>query len=219
MKNLVLKDIRILGAINMLLLAAPLIFGVIGTRVDDKYMSTIIYFMAALVPVYLVIIRISINDMQSNANPLLISLPVKKFDIVKSRYITIFIYALIVTGFVFLSSNISRTFFNSRNSPAFSLTAMLFTICIILLFFSVNIPFQYYNTRKTQVFNSLFYLFIMLAPNLVRKIDINLNSNSIIQKILSLDFNLLAPLLLLISLIIYVGSSFISKTIFSRKEF
>ncbi|MGO1470319.1 MAG: hypothetical protein ACTHW2_09890, partial [Tissierella sp.] len=95
----------------------------------------------------------------------------------------------------------------------------LFTVSIMFLLLSVNIPLQYYDARKTQIFNALFYAALILIPNLIGRMDINLLNNRVVQKILSLDFKVLAPIVLLISLIIYVASSFISKEIYSKKEF
>lgn len=219
MKNLVLKDMRLLGIFNLLLFAIPLALGYISTLPDKNFHALAIYIFAALVPIYLLVVRMSVNDMTSNANPLLISLPVKRFDIVRSRYISVFIYTLLISLTVFLSSNISRILFGSKNGSVFNLTSMLFTASLILVFLSINIPFQYYDARKTQISNSLFYAFLILAPNLLGKFNIDLSNNNVIQKILSLNFKLLAPGLLLISLIIYVSSLFISKSIYIRKEF
>lgn len=218
MKNLVLKDMKLLGVFNILFLGLPLVLGYISTLPEENYHAILIYIFAALVPIYILIIRMSINDMTSNVNPLLVSLPVKRLDIVKSRYVSIFIYTFLISVLVFLSSNISRALLGSQNESTFTLTSMLFTVSLVVLFLSVNIPFQYHDARKTQIFNSLFYAALILAPNILGKLNIDL-SNNIIQKILSLDFTVLAPGLLAISLIIYVGSLFISKTIYSRKEF
>lgn len=219
MKNLVLKDIRLLGAYNIFFLGLPLGLGILGTIVSGNIEATLVYILAVLIPASMLVIRVSINDMTNNVNPFLISLPVKRFDIVMSRYISIFIYTFLISGFVFLSSNISRSLLSSGNDVIFSLTSMLFTVSIMFLLLSVNIPLQYYDARKTQIFNALFYAALILIPNLIGRMDINLLNNRVVQKILSLDFKVLAPIVLLISLIIYVASSFISKEIYSKKEF
>lgn len=219
MKNLVLKDMRLLGIFNVFLIGTPLGLAVIGANFEDINKSMTFYTMAILIPVYILVIRMSINDMQSNVNPLLISLPVKKFDIVKSRYISILIYVLIISVIVFLSSNMTKSLFSDGTGTTFNLTTMLFTTSIILLFLSVNIPFQYYDPRKTQLANALLYAFIILLPNLVRKFNLDIRANSIVKEILTLDFNLLALIFLVISLSMYTASLFVSKTIYSKKEF
>ena len=219
MKNLVLKDMRLLGAYNIFFLGLALGLGVLGTIVNTDIEATLVYVFASLIPMYILVIRMSINDMTNNANPLLISLPVKRFDIVMSRYVSIFIYTFLISGLVFLSSNISRLFFDGRNGAVFNLTSMLFTASVIFIILSVNIPFQYHDARKTQIFNSVFYAAVILIPNLIGRLDIDLINNGIIQKIFNLNFKVLAPLLLLISLIIYVGSLFVSKSIYSKQEF
>lgn len=219
MKNLVLKDIKLLGVFNLFLLMTSLSLAAISVLPKTDYYAMGLYFFAILVPIYVLIIRMSVNDMTSNVNPLLISLPVKKFQIVKSRYISILMYIFIISLTVFLSSNISRLLLTSNNGSIFTISGMFFAISIILLFLSINIPLQYYDPRKTQIFNALLYGFIILTPNLLSRFDIDLLNNAIVQRLLSLDLRLIAPIVLIISLLIYLGSLFISNAIYGRKEF
>ena len=219
MKNLVLKDIRLLGVFNVFLLLVSLSLAAISVLPKTDYYAMGLYFFAILVPIYVLIIRMSVNDMTSDVDPLLISLPVKRFQIVKSRYISILIYIFLISFTVFLSSNISRLLFASNNGSIFTISGMLFAISIILLFLSINIPLQYYDPRKTQIFNALLYGFIILTPNLLSRFDISLVNNTLVQRLFSLDLKLIAPMVLIISLLIYVGSLFISNAIYRRKEF
>lgn len=219
MKNLVLKDIRLLGVFNILIGAMPVILGFISIRPGKNYEAILIYFFAVLVPVYLLVVRMSVNDMQSNANPLLISLPVKRFDIVKARYISVFIYVVLISMLVYLSSNISRYFLTSKNTTKFTISTMYFTAALIILFLSVNIPFQYFNIRNAQIFNAVFYMVLILVPSQLARFNVSVANNTLFQKLLSLDIKVLGPVLLLVSLVVYGGSSFVSKSIYEGKEF
>ncbi len=219
MKNLVLKDIRLLGVFNVFLLLVSLSLAAISVLPKTDYYAMGLYFFAILVPIYVLIIRMSVNDMTSDVDPLLISLPVKRFQIVKSRYISLLIYIFLISLTVLLSSNISRLLFASNNRAIFTIIEMLFSISLILLFLSINIPLQYYDPRKTQIFNALLYGFIILTPNLLSRFDISLVNNTLVQKLFSLDLKLIAPMVLIISLLIYLGSLFISNAIYRRKEF
>lgn len=219
MKNLVLKDIKLLGVFNIFLLMTSLSLGAISVLPSNDLHAIGVYFFAILVPIYILVIRVSINDMTSKADSMLVSLPVKRFQIVKSRYISLLIYIFLISLTVLLSSNISRLLFASNNRAIFTIIEMLFSISLILLFLSINIPLQYYDPRKTQIFNALLYGFIILTPNLLSRFDISLVNNTLVQKLFSLDLKLIAPMVLIISLLIYLGSLFISNAIYRRKEF
>lgn len=219
MKNLILKDIRLLGFFNIFLLGLPLALGIIALQPDQNYQAILIYFFAALVPVYLLVVRLSINDMKSNSDSLLISLPLKKLDIVKSRYLSILMYLSFILGALFLSSYIGRFFLGTSNQVRFHLKGVFFTASPILLFLSINIPFQYFDPRKTQIFNSIFYIALVLAPSLLMKVNINPMDNSFIKGILSMPLELLALGMFLASLLIYGLSLFVSKIIYEGKEF
>ena len=224
MKNLVLKDIRLLGFLNIPLILVPLVLGSIGPRVGSNHLvPTFIYAIATLVSIYLLVIRITVNDMKSNANSLLISLPVKKFDIVRSRYISVLLYSIVIAALIFLSSNISDMLggivFSSGNGATFSLVAVAFTLSVVIFFLSINIPLQYHSPRKTQIFNGLLYASIIIFPNIYDSLGLDFLNPELLEKILSLNLNLLAPMLLGISLVIYMVSSFVSKAIFENKEF
>ena len=223
MINLILKDIRTLGFLNIILLCFPLGLGFIGTRVGNTALATIIYSLATFLTSYILSIRISINDTNSNADPLLVSLPIKRFDIVKARYLSIFLYSLMISALIFLSSKISNAvggvLISSGNGTTFSLVSIAFTLSIVFTLSSINIPLQYSNPRKTQVFNALLYAFIFLFPNIYDRLGLNFLNPELLDKILSLNLELIAGISLLGSLLAYTLSSFVSKAIFERKEF
>lgn len=223
MINLILKDLRLLGLLNIPLLLVPLVFGFLGTRVENNFIPIVIYSLATLISIYLLVIRIAVNDMKSNANPLLISLPVTKFDIVRSRYISVLLYSIVIAALIFLSSNISimlgGLLFSSGNGVSFSLVSVAFTLSVVIIFLSINIPLQYYSPRKTQIFNALLYLSIILFPNIYDSLGLSFLNPALLDKILSLNLELIAGISLLGSLLAYTLSSFVSKAIFERKEF
>ena len=218
MKDLILKDIKLLGPINIALLLIALMGGVFGKLVNDRFLSIIIYFYAGFLSVYLLVIRLAFNDVKHFTNQLLVSLPIKRFNIVKSRYIGIFIYVFVILGLEFITSKLSGGPISYISGFVFNIPSLVFTGSILLIFLSIILPLQYINPRKTQVASAIMYMFITLAPVVISKMNVDW-SNTILKDFLVLDFNYLPIIVLGLSLIIYVASSFVSKLIFERKEF
>ena len=96
---------------------------------------------------------------------------------------------------------------------------ILFVLGLFVLFLSVYLPFEFYNIGKVQVFNSIFYILLILLPNLVRKYVNEIVNSKIFRTLMKLDFNTFTMVLLGVSIISYVISLNISKGIYDKKEF
>ncbi|OLS02295.1 ABC-2 transporter permease [Tissierella creatinophila] len=219
MKHLVLKDIRIIGFINIILALVALVVGTVGVYYQDLFKSNAIYIIPILIGTYLIVMTLTNKDVLYNVQPLLISIPTKRFDIVKARYLTVFSYILFLVVTISLSSNISKLVFRNINGSPFGLIPMIFTISLLLVFLSITIPIQYYDTKKAQIINILLYMFIILFPNVYNRLGLDFINSRLLENIAQLNFKIITPIVFIISLSMYIASLFISKTLYSRKEF
>ena len=217
MKQLVLKDIRLLGFLNIILLVAGMFIGGSGAFYGEAGQSNIVYLVASFIGVYIILINLSNKDIKFNAAPFMLSLPVKRFDLVKARYITVFLYIISVLGVLFVSSSVVSMFLQSKVSY-FKVHYIFLTISLILLFASVNIPFQYFDQQKAQIFNVLLYALLLLSPRIYDILRLDFLSKGLLEKAAGLNIPLLAFIVFLISLFVYFSSIFLSKFIYERKE-
>lgn len=219
MKQLIMKDIRLLGIMNLIIVAIGVFGGFFGIYVDEVYKSNYVYVFIIIIILFLVNNVLITKESRSNSDTLMISLPVKKFDIVKSRYISIIIYIFGALAIMYLTSNIVKmSFYDMMGSPL-ELLEILIISSVILIFLSFYIPFQYYDQKNAQIFSAVLYLIAINIPNIMKRFSIDLKNSSFIKKVLTMDFGIIGLIFIVFSFILFLISSFISKAIYEAKEF
>ncbi|MBU5425267.1 ABC-2 transporter permease [Tissierella pigra] len=220
MKQLVIKDMRLLKIINLVILCGGILFGYIGVSIDHIYKSKLVYGFAMFIMVYIVSMFSTQYDVKGKTDMMLNSFPVDRYDIVKSKYISMGLYILFITGVVFLSSNISRIIFSTTISgnPA-TIWDVSFIIGLSLVFFSIYLPFHYYNVGKAQAFNQIFYIILIILPNVISKFSKKIENTEIFQGIINMDWKIVILMFVSIGAIMYLISLQISKNIYKGKEF
>lgn len=219
MKQLVLKDIRIMGLTNVILILAALLVGSMGAYYESTFKSNAIYIVAVLIGTYLVVMTLTNKDILYNVQPLLISMPTRRFNIIVARYSTILFYMVFLIATVFLSSNISKLLFNNIKGPTFGLVPMIFAASLLLIFLSITIPIHYYDIKKAQIVNAIFYGFLVLFPNVYYKLGFDFINPGLLERLGSLNLKIITPVAFTLSLVIYLTSMLISRTIYEKKEF
>lgn len=219
MKQLIMKDIRVLGLMNLIILIIAIGSGYMGTSISNIYKSNFIYGFAIVISIYLITARITTKEYKENSNTLIVSMPVKKFDVVKARYLFMIIYIIAISMIIYLSSNISRILFDDVSGNSLGLVEISIISSLIIIYLVFNIPFQYYNIGKAQIVNAIFYMMIILTPNILNRYDINILDISLVKKLLTLNLNQLSITLFGTSILLYFISLFVSKFIYEAKEF
>lgn len=219
MKQLVFKDIRLIGFINIILVLVALAVGAMGSYYGDIFKSNAIYIVAISIGTYLIAMTLTNKDVLYNVQPLLISMPTKRFNIIVARYSTILLYIVFLITTVFLSSNISKLIFNNINESTFTLVPMIFTASLLLVLLSITIPINYYDIKKAQIANALLYMFIILFPNVYDRLGLDFINPNLLENVSKLNFNIITPVIFIISLSMYFVSMMVSKSIYAKKEF
>lgn len=219
MKQLIMKDMRLLGFSNFMILGASILFGYIGVSVREAFKSNLIYGFTMIIAVYIITINTTTKEYKAKSDSLMVSMPVKKSDIINSRYIFMIIYIIGISALIYTSSNISKILFNDVPGKPLALMQIAIISSIAIIFLAFNLPFQYYNVGKAQTFNAVLYMLIILLPSILRRYEIDLANNSIVKWILGMNFSRVSIILLGVSLVLYFISSFVSKGIYQSKEF
>lgn len=220
MKALVIKEIKVLRFINLFILAWGLAAGLSGTMVEGIFMSKVIYGYGIFFMVFIYSMMSTQYSMKNRTDIVINSLPITRYDVVRAKYITVILYMLFGALVVFISSNIAvRIFPNSLTNSNAILQNMLLNIGLSLIFFSVYLVFQFYNIDKIQIFNAIFYMLFILAPNLLKRFIPNIVDAKWINKLSSMNLNKISLILVGIGIILYLISMEISKQIYKWKEF
>ena len=219
MKHLIMKDIRLIGITNLLLIAIAAAGGTFGLYLEEGFKSNYAYAFVMIVGLFIVNTTLIAKETKLKSDSLLISLPVRKFDIVKARYLTIIIYIFVLLGTIYLSSNMGKILFKNMPGSPLGFIEMLIIFSIIIIFFSLYIPFQYHSLRNAQMVGSILYMLVILAPNVLKRFDIGIDDLVFIKKILLMEYGSVAFILIGLGLALYIISTFISRGIYGAREF
>lgn len=220
MKHLILKDFRLLKLMNLAVIAICLAGGYIGISYENTLKTKFIYAFVILLTTYLASILVSQQEVKSNSDIIINSLPIDRSLVVKSKYLFILIYMGLSSLIVFLSSHVLGVIFPT-NTPGVraSIFDILFIIGLALIFYSVYLLIYYFNIGKAQIFGQVFYLILVLAPALLGRFGERIIASNLFKYLLNLNFNLIIALLAVVGFIFYVISLNSSINIYESKEF
>lgn len=221
MTSLIRKDFKLLGAYGIVIGVFGLFYSILGYKTENFVLSQI-YFGYVIFFLTYVMLMYSINfDEKSKADIILNSLPLKRADIVKARYISYLIYPLIFGGVLFIITNLLHTLKISEytNGTPLGLFSLLFIVSITLVFLSFYLPVYYLGIGNAKTINQIFYLFLIMAPGLIRKLTRNMDFTSLINFLVNEDLKIISLSILGFSIIFYLLSLELSKKIYTAKEF
>ena len=222
MLNLIIKDIVIQK--KTLLYAflysvfAPIFFSSI------KPSGIGLYVLCPIVTTYFFITYAANYDDKNKSEMVLNSLPLKRSDIVISKYISIFVFVTIGIIYSTLIGCIGKTTGLAIFTGSISLLDIVLVLmggCIFgAMFFPTYFKFGYV---KTRIFNTILFMIIFFVPmNIINYVRSNPNNilvqkfNYFINNTSSLTQDSLA---LIIGLICFMISLMISIRIYNNKEF
>ncbi|MFT5873289.1 MAG: ABC-2 type transport system permease protein [Clostridium sp.] len=163
-------------------------------------------------------------DDKNKSEIVLNSLPLKRSDIVISKYISTLLYAFI--GFIYsiLIGSIGKATGLPMFTRSISLLDIVFVLTSVCIFAALFFPAYFkFGFMKTKVFDTLLLMLIVVLPSLAIQYAGSSPNNVIVQKINYLITNTSSftqnTLALTIGLIFFLISLMFSMHIYNNKEF
>jgi len=218
MFNLVIKDIVIQKKNFLLTFFYTVFFSF--TFSSFKPIGLGLYVLAPIVVSFMFISNAANYDDKNKCELVLNSLPIKRADIVISKYISIFLYVIISITYSVLIGFIGKTaglsIYNISIS-SFNIISVLTSICIFsCIFFPLYFKF---GIIKIQMLILIPFMLIFSLTVLAIKYAIENPNNILVQKLTNTSIFTLNFLALVICLIILLISLMISIRIYKNREF
>jgi len=222
MLNLVIKDI--------LIQKKTIIFALLYAAFVLAFFSTIfpsgfgLYVMSPMIITYLYITFAVQYDDKNNSEVILNSLPLKRSDIVISKYISTFVFGSIGIICSILVDVIGKVTGLSTFIGSISLLNIVLVTSAICIFSSIFYPVYFkFGVAKMKIFTVVIFMIIFFVPmNVISYMSENPNNvfvhefNLFINNTSSLTIN---SLCIIIGLIFFMVSLRISIHIYNNKEF
>lgn len=220
MKQLILKDFKLLNYINLFTIFICFVGGYMGISTENNIKSKLVYVFTVLIISYLSSIILSQKEIKTKSDIIINSLPTTRSDVVVAKYLFSIIYVLLASILVFFSSYLLSIIIPSITpGPRTSIYNTLATVGIALLFYSIYLLIYYINIGRAQVFNQVFYIILVLSPLVIGRFSEKIASLTIFKYLLNINFNIMIYLLIIFAIIFYIISLNFSIKVYKAKEF
>jgi len=222
MINLVLKDIAIQKKM--------LVFAFIYTAFASFCFYSMgpnglaLYVIAPIITNYLFISNAVNFDEKNKSEIILNSLPIKRNDIVKSKYMSIFVFVIIGFFYSILVGFIGNAIGISIFQGSISLLDIVLVFTSVCIFGSIFFPLYFkFGATKMKLFNIILFMLFLFLPITIINYAIKFPNFILVQKFNYFKNNTSSltqnSLFLIIGLIILSISLMISIRIYNNREF
>ncbi|MBU3146169.1 ABC-2 transporter permease [Clostridium sp. CF012] len=222
MFNLIIKDIAIQKKTLLYALLYAIFAPIAFSSMEPS--GFVLYVLPPMAITYIFISFAASYDEKNKSEIILNSLPLKRDDIVISKYLSIFVFAIIgiiysiLIGFIGKATGLPMF---TRSISFLDIVSVLTAVCIFSsMFFPVYFKFGYI---KMNFFNVILFMSFLFIPSAAIEYATENPNNIFVQKITyfinntsSFTHNSLA---LIIGLIFFLISLMISIRIYKNKEF
>ncbi|WDV44581.1 ABC-2 transporter permease [Clostridiaceae bacterium M8S5] len=222
MIRLLMRDIFLIRCIRKLI---PLLI-MIGIPIISLFEKAIlIYPVVIFYLTYLSMYWINSYDDKNNSEVYFSSLPVKKEDVVISKYISTVLTTILIGGIALVVSNLTVFVIEAYNlytieGQACNGWSVLISLMLIMVYFSLYYPFYFrFGGKKLQLINSLITLIIIMSPAIIESFVKGTNFANWLGKTFSkYNANQISLLSVLGVIILYIISMILSQVLYKTRD-
>jgi len=227
MLNLIKKDLiitriyMILGIIIILLFSSTILLSI-----NDLYLYVSFIFIHLMITIMTCNAEMT-TEIMKKPDIIMTSLPLKRDNIVKSKYIIFGMYMLISSILLYLVvysydkysfiGTISDKLGNLQNGISPEL--LFFSLAICIIYISISVPLHYLLGENSKIIGYILFVLLFIIPESLFRFSETNTGSSILDNILGIDTLVFSLLLLGLSLILYLASMKISIKLYNKKEF
>jgi len=218
--NLIVKDLKLSGKMNLFGLFFPVFISFAGVKAAQLNLKfNILYILAIFMITYFSSMYSNGFDIKNNSDIALNSFPINRVDVVRGKYLVIFIYAALYSLSIIAITNIYVLMGLADGGRVANIWDVLAALILIVIFYSIYYPLYFKSENGLATVNQLIYILIILAPALIQKFGGILSQSFIFSRIMNLDIEKIAIVFLGFSVFVYFISLQVSKRIYLSKEF
>lgn len=175
MKTLIKKDIYLMGYYNVFIIIASMIGGFMTMVNKEYYLAQGGSLWFGIILIFLYFNSLTMEDYKTK-EVILKSLPIDGKDIILSRYISMFIYTVLVFGIIFFSPYIYIFLYDIGFAVSpMPIWGLLFNIIFTMGFISIVVPVQYLNKNTSKRLNMILSFILVISPFIIKGIgDFNI---------------------------------------------
>jgi ABC-2 type transport system permease protein len=221
MYSLVLKDLLIQKKLFRFLL----MYGIfILIAFNNEVFTDVTYVMGAVAGAYMLLHGACAYESKGSGEMVLNSFPISREEIVRSRYLSVFVFTLLSLAIIGLLGAVMKLCglpFPLRYVNWFDLAVVLISMLIMA---SIYLPlFFKYGYIQSRVFNVIMFMLIFFAPSLLIEYYQKHSENAVLQQLTtfvqSSPFWLIGLAIGILFLLFYYASYRFSVLLYRNREF
>lgn len=218
MKTLIKKDVKIVGTLtNMMLILLGFMFGLLIVLIHENFIRILLSSVGIFLMVGAAFFKMLGHDYSKKTDMFLNSLPLDKEIIVASRYVTILIYVISSSLFLFIASHSYRGVFINNIVYPINIKEVINIISVSILIMAFYLPICYAKGEKNLRSNNA-SLFITIISILILKSSDN-TRKTLYSVIGNIDLSQVSLILIILSIIAYIVSLNFSIKLYKSQEF
>ncbi|NLY46456.1 MAG: ABC-2 transporter permease [Tissierella sp.] len=218
MKTLIKKDVKIVGTLtNMMLILLGFMFGLLIVLIHENFIRILLSSVGIFLMVGAAFFKMLGHDYSKKTDMFLNSLPLDKEIIVASRYVTILIYVISSSLFLFIASHSYRGVFINNIVYPINIKEVINIISVSILIMAFYLPICYAKGEKNLRSNNA-SLFITIISILILKSSDN-SRKTLYSVIGNIDLSQVSLILIILSIIAYIVSLNFSIKLYKSQEF
>ncbi|MDD2402646.1 MAG: ABC-2 transporter permease [Clostridia bacterium] len=221
MYSLILKDILIQKKMIWFVIGYS-VFILIAFNSPDS--ADAAYIMGAMMSSYLFIMGACAYEGKGNGEMILNSFPLRRKDVVRSRYISIFVFMFFSLAVMGALGAIMKSIGLPYPQNYITMSDVMGVVASLLIVSSIYLPFYYkFGYIRARVFNMIMFLIFFFVPTyLVNYIKENSEKEIIIQLtdiLQTISLWQIAVIVMFIMLVIMFISYLISLSVYKKRDF
>lgn len=178
------------------------------------------FIMGSFFVAYILVFGAFAYDEKARSDVFMLSLPVKKGDIVKARYLSFIVFTILGTLIMCIYINIAKMLSIDINLGEISMTKVILNMLTIIIIYSAYIPIMYkYGFSKTRVISVFVFIGLGTVLSLAGSILSEGSGLNILNTLISGPIWITSIISILTAILALFISINISIKVYSNREF
>lgn len=221
MRNLIIKDFLLQKKFSAIFLIFAVVVCFSAAKASEA-VPGFLYVFYVVICTYLSILYCNQYEQKRDSEIILNSLPVRKLDIVLSKYIYIIVMIVSLSLIAALFSVIFSVILSGNTSNTFRFSYMICAFVVVGIIYSAYYPLYYkLGKQKMKIVTMILYLFMFMMPSIYTKIITDSNSHFIYKSLIFINNN--SSLILITAtaatILLLAVSYQVSGVIYKNKDF
>lgn len=191
---------------------------------NNQVFSPAVYIIGSVATAYMIVLGASAYDDKNKGDTILNSLPIKRQTIVRSKYVSVFVFAVLCICTIGLVGAIMKVVGLPMPQRYMNITDVIASLVSLSLLATFYFPFYFrFGYISSRLFNVVFFMLAFFSPAfIINFLKERYNQETLEQALMSLSGQpdwMIGSIILLTALVLMFISHLLSIRFYNNREF